>query len=156
MAKNLSLYYCSVTPTLNRGSESERCLVMSDSLQPHRPYCPWNSLGQHTGVCSLSLLQEIFPIQESNPGLLHCRQILYQLSYQGSLTEELIVCNLGPRSTISILTLFDTQSLITINQLCDIRKPTKSQRGFGVPIWKLAALNSTTCKDEKKWATNKY
>ena len=30
--------------------------------------------------CSLSLLQEIFPTQESNQGLLHCRQILYQLS----------------------------------------------------------------------------
>ena len=34
---------------------------------------------------SLSLLQGIFPTQESNQGLLHCRQILYQLSYQGSL-----------------------------------------------------------------------
>ena len=30
------------------------------------------------------LLQRIFPTQESNRGLLHCRQILYQLSYQGS------------------------------------------------------------------------
>ena len=34
---------------------------------------------------SLSLLQWIFPTQESNWGLLHCRRILYQLSYQGSL-----------------------------------------------------------------------
>ena len=33
---------------------------------------------------SLSLLQQIFLIQESNWGLLHCRQILYQVSYQGS------------------------------------------------------------------------
>ena len=33
---------------------------------------------------SLSLLQGIFPIQGSNPGLPHFRQILYQLSYQGS------------------------------------------------------------------------
>ena len=33
---------------------------------------------------SLSLLQWIFSTQESNWGLLHCRQILYQLSYQGS------------------------------------------------------------------------
>ena len=32
----------------------------------------------------LSLLQRIFPTQKSNRGLLHCRQILYQLSYQGS------------------------------------------------------------------------
>ena len=37
-----------------------------------------------TGVGSLSLLQGIFPTQESNQGLLHCRWILYQLSYEGS------------------------------------------------------------------------
>ena len=43
-----------------------------------------NSSGQNTGVSSLSLLQRIFPIQGSNWGLPHCRQILYQLSYQGS------------------------------------------------------------------------
>jgi len=35
-------------------------------------------------VGSLSLLQGIFPTQGSNPGLPHCRQILYQLSHQGS------------------------------------------------------------------------
>jgi len=35
-------------------------------------------------VGSLSLLQEIFPTQGSNPGLPHCRQILYQLNHQGS------------------------------------------------------------------------
>ena len=37
-----------------------------------------------TGVGTLSLLQRIFPTQESNRGLLHCRRILYQLSYEGS------------------------------------------------------------------------
>ena len=95
---------------------------MSYSLQPNGLYSPWNSLGQNTGVGSLSLLQGIFltqgsnpclPLQadslpaepqgkpknigmgisllqqiflteELNPGLLHCRQILYQLSYEGS------------------------------------------------------------------------
>ena len=40
--------------------------------------------GQNTGVGSLSLLQEIFSTQELNPGLLHCRWILYQLSHKGS------------------------------------------------------------------------
>ena len=65
-------------------SESESRSVMFNSLQPHGPYSPWNSPGQNTGVGSLSLLQGIFPTQESNQGLLHCRQILYQLSYQGS------------------------------------------------------------------------
>ena len=52
--------------------------------------CVWlfvihgNCLGQNTGVGSRSLLQEIFPTQGSNLGLLHCGQILYQLSHQGS------------------------------------------------------------------------
>ena len=39
---------------------------------------------KNTGVGSLSLLQQIFPTQELNQGLLHCRQILYQLSHKGS------------------------------------------------------------------------
>ena len=34
------------------------------------------------------LLQEIFPTQESDWGLLHCRRILYQLNYQGTLTQS--------------------------------------------------------------------
>ena len=45
---------------------------------------PWNSPGQNTGAGTLSLLQVIFPTQGSNPGLSHCRQILYQLSHKGS------------------------------------------------------------------------
>ena len=65
-------------------SESESRSVMSDSLQPHGLYSPWNSPGQKTGVDSLSLLQGIFPTQELNLGLLHYRWILYQLSHQGS------------------------------------------------------------------------
>ena len=43
---------------------------------------PWGSLGQNTGVGSLSLLQGIFPTQGSNPGLLHCKWILYQYKQQ--------------------------------------------------------------------------
>ena len=65
-------------------SESENCSVVSNSLRPRRLYSPWNSPGQNTEVGSLSLLQEIFPTQGSNPGLPHCRQILYQLSHKGS------------------------------------------------------------------------
>ena len=69
---------------------------MSDSLQPHELYSPWNSLGQNTGVGSLSLLQGIFLTQESNQSLLHCRQIFYQLNYEGSrmcvCINELLSC----------------------------------------------------------------
>ena len=57
---------------------------MSDSLPPRGQYSPWNSPCQNTGVGSCSLLQGIFPTQGSNPGLPHCRWILYQLSHQGS------------------------------------------------------------------------
>ena len=44
---------------------------------------PWNSPGKNTGVDCHSLLQGIFLIQGLNLDLLHCRQILYCLSYQG-------------------------------------------------------------------------
>ena len=53
------------------------------TLQPCGQYSSWNSPGQNTGVGSLSLLQGIFPTQGSNPGLQHCRQILYQLTHRG-------------------------------------------------------------------------
>ena len=64
--------------------ESESHSVVSDSFQLHGLYSPWNSPGQNTGVDSLFLLQGLFPTQGLNPGLLYCKQILYQLSYQGN------------------------------------------------------------------------
>ena len=64
-------------------SENENHSVVSDSLWPHGLYNPCNSPGQNTGVGSLSLLQGIFPTQGLNPGLLHCRRILYQLGHKG-------------------------------------------------------------------------
>ena len=69
---------------LIRRAVSESRSVVSDALWPHRLYSLWNSSGQNTGVGSCSLLQGIFPTQGSNPGLPHCRWILYQLSHQGS------------------------------------------------------------------------
>ena len=70
-------------------SKSDSCSVVSDSFWPHelkpaRFLCPWNSPGQNTGVGCHSLLQGIFLIKGSNPGLQHCKQILYHLSHQGS------------------------------------------------------------------------
>ena len=70
-------------------SESVSRSVVFDSLRPHGLYparllCPWNSPGKNTGVVCHFLLQGIVPTQELNPSLLHCRQILYQLSYEGN------------------------------------------------------------------------
>ena len=65
---------------------SESHSFMSDSLRPYvlepvRLLCPWNTPGKNTGVGCHSLLQGIFPTQGWNLGLLHCRKILYHLSY---------------------------------------------------------------------------
>ena len=50
------------------------------TLWPSGLYSPWDSLGQNTGVGSLSLLQGIFPTQGLNPDLPHCRWILWYWS----------------------------------------------------------------------------
>ena len=63
--------------------------VVSDSLQPHglqpaRLLCPWDFPGENTGMDCHPLFQGIFPTQGLKLFLLHCRQILYHLSHQGS------------------------------------------------------------------------
>ena len=68
-------------------AESESRSVMSDSLRPHGLYparllCPWDSPSKNTGVGHHNLLQGIFLTQGQNPGLPHCRRILYHLSHQ--------------------------------------------------------------------------
>ena len=72
---NLLLLICQFTFWI---FQSESRSVMSNSLGP------WNSLGQNTGLGSLSLLQGSFLTQGSKPGLPHCGQILYQLSHKGN------------------------------------------------------------------------
>ena len=63
----------------NTGMKPRSPALQVDSLPAEPQGKPKN-----TGVGNLSLLQQIFLIQELNWGLLHCRRILYQLSYQGS------------------------------------------------------------------------
>ena len=63
----------------NSGVKPRSPALQADSL----PAEPPGKL-KNTGVDCLSLLQGIFLTQESNQGFLHCRRILYQLSYQGS------------------------------------------------------------------------
>ena len=77
--------YCSGLPCPppgdlpNPGVEPRSPTLQADAL-PSEPL----GKSRNTGVGSLSLLQGNFPTPESNRGFLHCRQILYQLSYQGS------------------------------------------------------------------------
>ena len=63
--------------------------VVSNSLRPHglqltRLLHPWGFPGKSTEVGCYFLLQRIFPTQGLNPGLPHCRQMLYHLNHQGS------------------------------------------------------------------------
>ena len=70
--------------------------LSNPGIKPRSPalqadFLPAEPLGKpkNTVLSSLSLLQRIFLTQESNQGFLHCRQILYQLSYQGISTRLL-------------------------------------------------------------------
>ena len=75
-------------PSMVLLSESVICSVSSGSLRYHgllsaRLLCPCNYLGKSIGVDCHFRLQGIVLTQGSNPGLLHCRLILYCLSHQG-------------------------------------------------------------------------
>ena len=91
--------------------ESASHSVVSDSLQPHELYSPWNSPGQNTGVGSCSLLQGIFPTLGSNPGLRHCRRILYHISHQGSPLGRIpwpYFCPINGRKPIHTFSYWET------------------------------------------------
>ena len=60
---------------------------------------PWDFPGKNTGMDCHFLLQEIFPTQGLNPGLPHCRQILYQLSHQGSPERGIDIMNKSQESS---------------------------------------------------------
>ena len=75
-------------------------------LWPARLLCPWDSPGKNTGVDCHSFLQGIFPTQGFKPGLLHCRQILYLLSDQGSPRLQATQPNLNPISAPSHIIFF--------------------------------------------------
>ena len=85
---------------------NESCSVVSNSLRPHGLYSPWNSPGQNIGVNRLSLLQGVIPTQGWNVGLLHCRQILYQLSHKGSPLLLLVPCHFCPLLCSSLCEMF--------------------------------------------------
>ena len=74
-------------------------LLQFHELQPTRLLCPWDFPGKNTRVGCHFLLQGIFPTWIMNLHLLHCRQILYQLSHQGNhktvylLVRDLSMCD---------------------------------------------------------------
>ena len=119
----------------------------------------------NTGVGSLSLLQGIFPTQESNWGLLYCRWILYQLSYQGN--PDNAQNSLSQASTVHELWNSRCSSWIlkrqrNRDQIANIHWIIKKKKNKGIPEKYLPLLNwfrqslwlcrSTDCgKLLKKW-----
>ena len=118
------------------------CEHLVDSLQTYglqsvRLLCPWDSPDKNTGVRCHFLLQGIFPSQGLNLGLLHCRQILYCLSHQGShmythrvklflFADDNSIYRKIPKNPQ------DTRASKLIHQSCR-RKPThKKQLGFKI------------------------
>ena len=74
--------------SFSRGSSQPRDQTQVSHMQADSLPAQQQGKPENTGVGSLSLLQGIFSIQELNQGLLHCRQILYQLSDQESLLTK--------------------------------------------------------------------
>ena len=94
--------------TANPGIEPRSPTLQADSLPAEPQRKPKN-----TGVGSLYLLQQIFLTQESNWGLLHCRQIPYHLSYQGSL--HIYVENILDNHIIYLyLSIYETFGAFTV------------------------------------------
>ena len=88
---NIRSLFSSVTESFKvKAKVTQSCPTLCDP----RLYSPWNSPGQNTGVGSLSLIQGILLTQGLNPGLPHCRRILYQVTHKRSPTESYKkVCN---------------------------------------------------------------
>ena len=113
-----------------------RCSVRSDSLQPHglwstRLLGPWDFPGMNTGVGCHFLLQGIFPTQGSNPGLPHCRQTLYHLSYQGSpiLVGSAIICQPLPQY-LKIFNIAKYPKYLLQLGFLPLEKPVENRKGF--------------------------
>ena len=108
-------------------------------------WSPWNSPGQNTRVGSLSHLQGIFPTQGPKPGLLHCRWILYQLSYEGSPipleVRALLIC---PQRALGFISLKVSNSfnVVSLAGMC-FTNPlfTTQTRGYGLCLDNLFSLH---------------
>ena len=88
---------------------------------------------KNIGVGSLSLLQGIFPTQESNQDLLHCRQIFYQLSYQGNPADQVSIWQLpfGPSTgNMSTAEMHDKRWKVSLCHCGGTGKPLPFYKDF--------------------------
>ena len=121
------------------------CLTLQTcGLGSSRLLCPWNSPGKNTGMCCHFLLQGIFPTQRLNPGLLHCRQILFTVwvtNWPSNLWVWLYLImphkcvsfsrrSLTQKLKMTLISLWDMVSGLLISCLC----AGKQVWTIGVPI----------------------
>ena len=116
-------------------------------IEPRSPTLQVNSLPtepqgkpKNTGVGNLSLLQQIFPTQESIWGLLHRRRILYQLSYEGRVihfTPVMLSIKLYLKLPLSLLNFVCLQKIFLprITCLCGFNTLRKPPCWLQVRIW---------------------
>ena len=133
-------------------------------LQPTKLLCPLDFPGKDTGVDCHFFLQGIFPTQGSNPHFLHCRQIIYQLSYKGRvgcyfvlqgifLTQgsnpDLLHCrwilyhlshqealtNGKDNINISVVKTSSSVSMVKVNLKCSTTKQLKLKEGWWDLFW---------------------
>ena len=95
-----------------------------------------DSPGKNTGVGHHALLQEIFSTQGSNPGLLHCRQILYWLSYQGRPPVHILannaVTDIGVHISFQISVIFSSDMYSAVELLGHMVAPFLVLRGNSI------------------------
>ena len=118
------------------GLVAKSCSTLAThGLEPARLLCPWNSPGKNTWVGCHFFLQGIFPTQGLNPGLLHCRQIIYWLSYK--------------RSQISICPIFETFLFFLLFPSLEFLYIYSFGTLFIILIFSMSVFNSQTFKLKK-------
>ena len=111
-------------PWRSKGSSQPRDRTQISTMQVDSLPAEPEGKPKNTGVGSLSLLQNIFSAQESNRGLLHCRQILHQLSYQRMADTKnrkrisAHIFNLKIRKVVSFKTFFFCQNIMDKGSAC--------------------------------------
>ena len=121
--------------------DTQSCLTLCDPRDHRLPGSSVHGDSPHknTGVGCRAFLQGFFTIQGSNPGLPHCRQILYQLSHQGSPTISKLVKNLpanvGDTGLISGLGGFHMPQGTTTTEptCCRAHAPQQEKSAMGHP-----------------------
>ena len=140
----MCVHACSVAKSYPTLCNLMNCSLPGSSVHGDSP-------GKNTGVDCHALLQEIFPTQGSNPGLLHCRQFLYHLNHQGSTKGCLLIIN----SIIIWRTCWKCTSLSPFSDLLSGNSGWSLECEFyQTPSRFLCSLKFLICREEWYYSTS--